>query len=267
VPPIAPISPSTCQGSSACRISSFTPSNETSPQNGEAELELRLEPFRPDLEAVAAEIGDHVEEVLPDEMRQHEAIVQRGAPAGQPAAHRRLPQPRDDGADQHLLGKAHAGMWGHLEAAELDQPEPSGRTVRRIELVDADFCAVRIPRYVDEQVAQQPVDKPRQRSRSLSRVGNLRQRDLQLVEPVMARLVDARRLARGADEEAGEEVGKRRVALPVGDELRSRSGLRRKGLSIGIAPPTTTWLPPPVPTCLPSIMNLSAPSRQSRASS
>jgi len=41
----------------------------------------------------------------------------------------------------------------------------------------------------------------------------------------------------------------------VSDQLRSRSGRRRKGLSDGVAPRSTKWLPPPVPVCRPSSMN------------
>ena len=41
--------------------------------------------------------------------------------------------------------------------------------------------------------------------------------------------------------------------------LASRSGRRRNGLSAGVMPPSTMWLPPPVPTWRPSSMNFSAP--------
>ena len=50
-------------------------------------------------------------------------------------------------------------------------------------------------------------------------------------------------------------------------KLRSRSGRRRNGLSAGVAPPITIWLPPPVPVWRPSTMNFSVPSRLSRARS
>ena len=53
---------------------------------------------------------------------------------------------------------------------------------------------------------------------------HLRQRDLELVERVVARLVDARRLAGRADEQAGEQVGQRRVALPVQDQALQQVG-------------------------------------------
>ena len=39
--------------------------------------------------------------------------------------------------------------------------------------------------------------------------------------------------------------------------LLSRSGRRRNGLSAGVAPPITMWLPPPVPVWRPSRMNFS----------
>jgi hypothetical protein len=47
--------------------------------------------------------------------------------------------------------------------------------------------------------------------------------------------------------------------------LASSSGLRRKGLSDGVAPPSTKWLPPPVPVWRPSVMNFSADRRVSNA--
>ncbi len=74
-------------------------------------------------------------------MRQHEAIVQRRAPADEAAVERVLPEARDEGADQQLLREAHARIGRHLEAAELDQAEPAGRAVGRIQLVDADFAS------------------------------------------------------------------------------------------------------------------------------
>ena len=49
--------------------------------------------------------------------------------------------------------------------------------------------------------------------------------------------------------------------------LRSRSGRRRNGESAGVAPPSTKWLPPPVPVWRPSSMNFSVVSRLCRAAS
>ena len=52
----------------------------------------------------------------------------------------------------------------------------------------------------------------------------LAERDLELVEGVVAGLVDARRLAGRADEPAGEQVRQRRVVLPVGDQAAQQVG-------------------------------------------
>ena len=98
---------------------------------------------------------------------------------------------------------------------------PVGR-VGRVELVDAELGAVRVAGDVDQQVAEQAVDEPRLR-RPRPR-GSLLEGDLQLVEAVVARLVDARRLARRADEEPGEEVGEARMVLPVGEQAAQQVG-------------------------------------------
>ena len=47
--------------------------------------------------------------------------------------------------------------------------------------------------------------------------------------------------------------------------LVSSSGRRRNGESFGVAPPSTKWLPPPVPVWRPSSMNFSVDSRVSCA--
>ena len=200
-------------------------------------------------------------------MRQHEAVVQDGAPAGERAGDGRVPEPGDQGADHQLLRERHARVGRHLEAAELDEAEAAGGAVGGVELVDADLGAVGVAGDVDEEVAQQAVDEPRRRGVALPGRRDLGEGDLELVERVVAGLVDARRLAGRADEEAGEEVADRRVALPVQDQRAQEVGAAQEGQSSVVAPPTTTWLPPPVPVCLPSIMNLSAPRRHWRASS
>ena len=164
------------------------------------------------------EIGEDVEKILPDVVAQHEAVVQRGAPARQPPVERVAPQAGDDRADEQLLGEAHARVRRHLEPAELDQPEPPGRAVRRIELVDADLGAVGVAGHVGQNVAHEAVEQPRPRGGSLSGPRDLGERDLQFVEAVVPRLVDARRLAGRADEQAGEEVGEARTPQPIGDE-------------------------------------------------
>ena len=125
-------------------------------------------------------------------------------------------------------------MRRHFEAAELDQAQPPGRAVGRIKLVDADFGAVRVAGHVGQQIAEDAVDQP---GRDIARraVGHFAEGDFQFVERVVARFVDARRLAGRADEQAREQIGQRRD----GSANRrsgscSRSGRRRNGLSAGV---------------------------------
>ena len=58
----------------------------------EAEFELRVEPFGTELKAVQLEVVEHVEEIRPDMVRQHEAVMQRRAPAHEAAIERALPE-------------------------------------------------------------------------------------------------------------------------------------------------------------------------------
>ncbi len=89
------------------------------------------------------------------------------------------------------------------------------------------------------------------------------ERDLAFVQHVLPRLVDARRLAGRADEQPGEQVRERRPALPVEhDALEQIGPAQERAVGARSAPPSTTWLPPPVPVWRPSIMNLSVPSRR-----
>ena len=169
------------------------------------------------------------------------------------------PEARDERQQQQLLHEAHRRMRRHLERAELDEPEPPCRPVGRVELVDAELGAMRVAGHVDQEIAEQPIDEPRRR---LRRLLHLRERELELVERVVPRLVDSRRLARRPDEHAREEVRQRRV---IAAKTRSGSGAGRAGGGTGcrprVAPPSTTWLPPPVPVCRPSSMNFSVTSR------
>jgi len=59
---------------------------------------------------------------------------------------------------------------------------------------------------VDQQIAEQPVDQPRPRRFAFARCRDQRQRDVQLIQQIVARLVDARRLAGRADEQARKQI-------------------------------------------------------------
>ena len=121
---------------------------------------MRCEPLGLHGEAGAPQVADNAFQVGPQEVRQHEAIVQRRAPAHQRLPVGLLPEPGDERADEQLLGEAHARMRRHLEGTELDEAQAAHGTVRRVELVDADFGPMRVAGHVDEQVAQQAIDQP-----------------------------------------------------------------------------------------------------------
>jgi len=194
--------------------------------DGEAELPLRLEPVGIEIITRGPQVGQDFKEIGPDEMGQHEAIVQRRAPAHQIALLRLPPEPRRQRPDQQLLRQAHPRFGRHFKTAKLQQPQSPGRPIGREHLVDADFGAVGVARHIDQQVAEQPIDQPWGRRSTLARerVGHLRQRDLQFIQAVVPRLVDARRLARRPDAQARKQVGKRRVPLPVEDEALEQVG-------------------------------------------
>src|SRR5713226_10193561 len=91
----------------------------------EAELEMGREPGVLEREPGLAHLGEHVLEVLLDEMRQHEAVVQLRAPARQFLDVRGLPEAGDQTAEQQLLHQAHAGVRRHLERAQPSRPRRS----------------------------------------------------------------------------------------------------------------------------------------------
>ena len=65
------------------RSSTFTSALRDVADAREAELEVRREPLRLERIAAVAQIVDDVAEILPDEVRQHEAVVHLRAPAHQ----------------------------------------------------------------------------------------------------------------------------------------------------------------------------------------
>ena len=166
-------------------------------------------------ESGVARLADHIAKILPHEMRQHEPVVQRRLPRHQRRPVRLVPEPGDQRPQQQLLSQTHAGMRRHLERAELDQPQAARGRIGRVELVDAEFGAVRVAGHVDQQVAEDAVDQPR---RAVGIVGHLLERDLQFVQRVAASFVHTRRLAGRAQERTREQVRQAGMVLPVGDQ-------------------------------------------------
>jgi len=93
---------------------------------------------------------------------------------------------------------------GHLERAHLEEAEPAALGAGAEQLVDAQLGAVGVPRDVDQQVAEQAINQPRPRLVAVPI--ELGERDLELVQALVAGLVDAGCLAGRADEPAGEQV-------------------------------------------------------------
>ncbi len=122
-------------------------------------------------------------------MRQHEAVVQLGAPAHQALGAYGVRQKRAiKRAQQQLLREAHARVRRHLERAQLEQAQAPRRAIGRVELVDAELGAMRVAGDVDQQIAEQAIDEPRRRV--VRRSGGISlERDLELVERVVARFV------------------------------------------------------------------------------
>ena len=210
-----------------------------------------------------AQVGEHVEEIGPDEMRQHEAVVQRRAPADELAVERRWSRSGRSGRGPAAAARGSCAHW----AASRSRGTRRGRAGRSGHRANrACRCRFR-ERWVLPVTSTSRLRNSRSTSQgsggcALARARHLRHGDLELVEAVVARLVDARRLAGRADEQAREQVAQRRMVLPVQHQALQQIGPAQERASPpGVAPPTTTWLPPPVPVCWPSIMNLSAPSR------
>ena len=192
---------------------------------GEAEFQEGREPVGVEGEACLAQVTHHILHVLPDEMGQHEAVVQGSAPAHQIVAVGPLPEMSDQRPQQQHLHQAHARVGWHLESTQFQKSQPAALAVGRIKLVDAELRPVGIAGQVDQQIAQQAIHQPGLGNLAL---GHFLERDLQLVEAFDARLVCPWRLAGGADEEPREQVAHGRVVLPEGHQTAQQVGPAQK---------------------------------------
>ena len=112
-------------------------------------------------------------------MRQHEAVVQFGAPAGEAARRKRvLPEAGDEGPDKQVLDEAHPRMRRHFKGPEFQESQAAGGVVGRIELVDAELGAVGVARDVDQDVPEDTIDQP---GRACARRVQLHEGDLEFV--------------------------------------------------------------------------------------
>ena len=116
-------------------------------------------------------------------------------------------------------------MRRHFKGAKFQEPQPPRRGVGRIQLVDGELRPVGVAGQIREQMTQQAVGEPRRRGAVLSMLAQeLLESDLELVEPVIACLVDSRRLAGRTDKGTRKQIRQRRVVLPVGDQALQQIG-------------------------------------------
>jgi hypothetical protein len=149
-----------------------------------------------------------------------EAIVKLGSPAHERSGVGLGPEHGHERSHEQRLNQRHLRVRGHLETAQLDHSEAPVLGLRAEQLVDAELGPVGVAGEVDEQAAEQTVDLPG-RHLALAFDGEaieFGKRRLELVQALVARFVDARRLARRPDEATREQVRQRRVVLPIGDQ-------------------------------------------------
>src|SRR5262249_59889505 len=115
---------------------------------------------------------------------------------------------------------------GPLERAQRGPPLAPARGVGAKELVETHLGAMHVAGDVDQEVAEQAIDQPRWCWAVLPR--QRAERRLQLVQAVLPRFVDARRLARRADEESREQIRQRRMVDEVGGEAAQQIGAAQK---------------------------------------
>ena len=157
--------------------------------------------------------------------------MQLRSPTREVALIRRLPEAGDQRAQQQHLQQRHLRVRRHLETAELDQSQTPGRTVRRIQFVDAELGAVRIARQIDQQITQQSIHQPRLQTflPGFQMLGHLLKGDLQLVKTFEPGFVHTRCLTGGADEYSREQIRQSGMVLPIRDQTHQHIGTTQAG--------------------------------------
>jgi hypothetical protein len=77
-------------------------------------------------------MDEHIGKVTPDEMRQHETVMERRAPTNQAAFKWPFPKHADQSADEQHLDKTHSDMRRHFKGPQFEQAEAQPKTLRRI---------------------------------------------------------------------------------------------------------------------------------------
>src|SRR4051794_16644125 len=132
-------------------------------------------------------------------MREHEAIVQLGAPADEGLVIRHTPEPREERPQQQLLGQTHPGMRGHFKSPKLHQTMTSAHPIGGVKLINAKLRPMGISRGVYKEVSKNTVDQP---GRKIAVLGNLLKSDLQFVKRIVASFIHSRMLAGRANKQS-----------------------------------------------------------------
>ena len=196
----------------------------------EPELGERVEPTGVEVDAVSAQVCGNIGDIVNHEVGQQVSAMQIRSVADQRGAQRLVPEPGHQRTHQKRLHHRHLEMRWHLEATQFQQAEPAAWGVGAVQLVDAELGAVGVAGDVGKQMPQCAIGHPRLRgSGTAGQAGDLGERDLEFVERIGPPLVDPRRLRRGADEAACEQIGQRRMTLPVGQHRDQQIGPSQQG--------------------------------------
>ena len=215
-------SPRTCQGSIACRSSRTIAVQRDRADQREAELEVRREPVA--LERVAGAVA--CPGSRPGSPARRSAAAGTGRAGRCPSG----PAGRRTGFSQNLATRPRIrSCWARLIRAcgGISKARSSTRPSRP--LAESGLYSLSMQnsaRCVLPVTSTSRWRKTRSTSQggAAAAVGDLAEGDLQLVEAVVARLVEPGRLAVRADEQAREQVRQRRVVVPVGDQAAEQVG-------------------------------------------
>ena len=127
----------------------------------ESEFLVRREPVRPHVVAGGAKVVEHAGKVFRDEMRQHEAVVQLGAPAHERRRRYGSFQKRATSARSSSCCVRLMRACGGISNARSSSSPAAAVAVGRIQLVDAELGAMRVAGHVDQQVAEHAIHQPR----------------------------------------------------------------------------------------------------------
>ena len=110
---------------------------------------------------------------------------------------------------------------------------------------------MRVAGQIDQQIAEDQIDLPRENRCTVGRVGYLLERDFHFVQSISAAFIDARSLTGRSDETARKQVRQRRMVVPITDQAsqqirppQKRTVERRRRAQHHMVPPAGPGMPP-----------------------